>query len=53
MKVLIAENGQHVVESCRLMAKKGHKIYFVTPFLLNRKVPNHLVIKYIILQNMM
>jgi len=32
MKVLIAENGQHVVESCRLMAKKGHEIYYATPF---------------------
>jgi len=32
MKVLIAENGQNVVESSRYMSKKGHKIFFATPF---------------------
>ncbi len=31
MKILIAENGQHVVESCRYLSKKGHEIFFATP----------------------
>jgi predicted ATP-grasp superfamily ATP-dependent carboligase len=32
MKILISENEQHVVESCRVMAKNGHTILFATPF---------------------
>jgi len=36
MKILIAENGQHVVRACRHMAKNGHYIIFASPMAHSR-----------------
>lgn len=39
MKILIAESGQHVVAACRLMAKEGHEIVFLSSKSFDHFVP--------------